>query len=52
MKGFLNRFFGWFVTIGVVGTVYTVITDNLDVLPWFILGGAIGSAILAAVVRK
>lgn len=52
MKGFLSRFLTTFIMISVVVVVYMVITDNLDVLPWALAGGAVGSAIMAAVLRK
>lgn len=52
MKGFLSRFFTTFIMISVVVVVYAVITNNLDFIPWALVGGATGSAILVAVLRK
>lgn len=52
MKGFLSRFLATFIMISVVVVVYAVITNNLDFIPWALVGGVVGSAIMAAVLRK
>lgn len=52
MKRFLARFLVTFSMIAFVAVIWSIFTADLDVLTWILIGGAVGSFILALFARK